>query len=169
MRNPLLFSSDLLVKRATAQPFLPAYTPPVATQQNQIDPQAFWNELQKYPEDVQREEYTRAKYGPTTQDEINRSKQMSEVYNPTPAAPTTDRWGRALKPAPLTAGEQYQKDWVSGKFEKDQQAAQAQTRNTEAQARGQARIDELTRQHGQGYWEGAEGKKDLERYQKGLY
>lgn len=364
MRNPLLFSSDLLVKRATTQPFLPAYTPPVVTPQNQIDPQAFWDQLQTYPEDVQRsiysdmeriqnpartadfggvmpamqhgltqlghaamdrfgglgntlanwgwgggkqnlapgqggfdtsdrrrdsallrlqmagkdpyyaqelqkripgyiqqitrttnpaapatapapttpapgvptapttpapgvpatptttqqsnsrisysggeanlnnipqnaqlqmgapsgnrisnnrkqqqsdtavnlvsapkanaqpwtdpkskfdpnwtaaqrEEYTRAKYGLTTPDEINRSKSMSQVYNPTPAAPTTDRWGRALKPAPLTAGEQYQKDWVSGKFEKDQQTAKINARNQEAEARGQARVKEL--------------------------
>lgn len=35
--------------------------------------------------------------------------------------------------------------------------------------RGQARINELTAQHGKSYWDGAEGQKDLARYQKGIF
>jgi hypothetical protein len=60
MRNPLHFSSELLVKKAAPQPplSLPAYNPQVApAPQNQVDPQAFWEQLQTYPEDQQRQIY----------------------------------------------------------------------------------------------------------------
>ena len=101
--------------------------------------------------------------------EVARSRQVSNYYNPTPAAQTTNRWGGSRQPAQLDAGQQYQKDWVNGTFDKNREAKKTETRNTEAMNRGQARINELTAQHGKSYWDGAEGQKDLARYQKGIF
>lgn len=55
MRNPLLFSSDLLVKRA-----LEAYDAPykdVLSDKNKKSVQDFWTNLQSYPQEVQRQVY----------------------------------------------------------------------------------------------------------------
>lgn len=55
MRNPLLFSSDLLVKRA-----LEAYDAPykdVLSDENKKSVQDFWTNLQSYPQEVQRQVY----------------------------------------------------------------------------------------------------------------
>lgn len=117
----------------------------------------------------QKGQYMKSKYGETTDAEKSRSQQVSNYYNPKPVAQTTNRWGGALQPAPLDAGQQYQKDWVNGTFDKNREAKKTETRNTEAMNRGQARINELTAQHGKSYWAGAEGQKDLARYQKGIF
>jgi hypothetical protein len=138
----------------------PANPQPWTDAKSRFDPN--WTKEQKG-------QYMKSKYGETTDAEKSRSQQVSNYYNPKPVAPTTNRWGGALQPAPLNAGQQYQKDWVNGTFDKNREAKKIETRNNEAMDRGQARIAELTAQHGPSYWDGEEGKKDLARYQKGIY